>query len=90
MACRTVTDKKLGRIWICGSALKDCSICRVCGDLATVLCDYPLGNDKTCDSALCENHSFSIKGDIDYCPEHVTEYGKILQIIKKESNGSGI
>ena len=90
MTCRTVTDDNLGKIWLCGEALKDTSVCRVCGDLATVLCDYPVGNDKTCDSALCEKHSYSIIGDIDYCNEHATEWGKVFHLQRQEQDGSGI
>jgi len=90
MACRTITDEKLGKIWICGEGLRDTMVCRVCGDIATILCDYPIGNDKTCDSALCEHHSVSIRGDLDYCHEHSSEYGKIVTLTRLENNGSGI
>ena len=88
MACRTVRTEN-GTLWICGE-LDDVPCCRVCGCMATQLCDYPIGNDKTCDSALCSDCSHSIKGDLDYCPEHAGEYGKILIYQKMESEGSGI
>ena len=75
---------------LCGDALKDTSVCGVCGDLATVLCDYPVGNDKTCDSALCDKHSHSIIRDIHYCNEHATEQGKVIYLVRQEQYGSGI
>jgi len=74
---------------ICGD-LEDLAVCRICGCLAEKLCDYPIGNDKTCDSAMCKECAVHIRGDLDYCPEHATEYGKILYITRMENAGSGI
>jgi hypothetical protein len=38
--------------------------------LAGLLCDYPVGNGKTCDKPMCAKHSTSGGKDIDYCPDH--------------------
>lgn len=75
MACRTGIDDNGVLYWMCGPAFEGSSTCRVCGHLATKLCDYPVGDGKTCDSALCDHHTLSPAGDIDYCPEHAKEYG---------------
>jgi len=91
MACRTTrTIDGESAIWICGDTFAGSAVCRECGDLADTLCDYPLGNDKTCDSALCKWHSVSMRGDLDYCTEHATEYGKLIYLIRMEQHGSGI
>ena len=74
MACRTQKMPNGGVMWMCGDAFNDTPVCRVCGHIADRLCDYPVGNDKTCDSALCQEHARNIKGNLDYCPEHAAEY----------------
>lgn len=38
--------------------------------LAGKLCDFPLGDGKTCDAALCDKHATKAGNKIDYCPEH--------------------
>jgi len=41
--------------------------------MAVALCDYPVGQRKTCDQPLCEKHSIK-QGtewqDIHFCPTH--------------------
>jgi len=93
MACRTIRVEHKGELrkaFICGDGLEGTTICRVCGDMADRLCDYPIGNGKTCDSALCKYHSVKIKGDIDYCPEHSSEYGRVICLTRMENEGTGI
>lgn len=34
------------------------------------LCDYPIGDDKTCDYGMCEEHSHQIGEDLHYCKTH--------------------
>ena len=34
------------------------------------LCDYPVGDGKTCDYAMCEDHSYQIGEDLHYCQTH--------------------
>lgn len=74
MACRTQKRPDSSIMWMCGDAFDNTDVCRICGHIAEKLCDYPVGNDKTCDSALCHDHTINIKGEIDYCPEHAGEY----------------
>ncbi len=93
MACKKLKIKQpdgtFSHGFICGDFEHDLN-CRICGCFADKLCDYPVGNDKTCDSAMCQDCAVHIKGDLDYCPEHATEYGKILYINRLQYDGSGI
>ena len=34
------------------------------------LCDYPVGDDKTCDFAMCPEHSNQVGEDLHYCNTH--------------------
>ena len=43
--------------------------CRYCPRKGVVLCDYILPSGKTCDTALCLEHSIRIEGK-DYCVYH--------------------
>lgn len=89
MACRTIVLDDGGIMWLCGQSLVGHPVCRICGHMATKLCDYPVGGDKTCDSALCDHHSIKLKGDIDYCPEHSSHYGEVIRL-QRFQNGDGI
>lgn len=44
--------------FVCGEGVIPCS---VCGIVAEHLCDYPLGEGKTCDAPLCCNHAIAIR-----------------------------
>lgn len=44
--------------------------------MADNLCDYPVGEDKTCDRPLCDEHSFTIGTDIHYCKDHAAQWQK--------------
>ena len=44
--------------------------CIECGAVAEYLCDYPVGEGKTCDRPLCDAHAERIAPDIHYCPSH--------------------
>ncbi len=56
MGCATIkTDSTTG--FMCG---EDVVACCVCGTFSEHLCDYPLGNGKTCDAPLCPNHAIRI------------------------------
>ena len=35
------------------------------------LCDYPIGNDKTCDAEMCGDHSQMVGEDLHYCESHM-------------------
>jgi hypothetical protein len=45
--------------------------CGFCSRQSEKLCDYPLGNGKTCDARICPVCATHVEGkDIDYCPIH--------------------
>jgi hypothetical protein len=48
---------------MCGKLGQPC----VCGCVTEVLCDFPGGNDKTCDKRLCGHCSHLIGPDLHYC-----------------------
>ena len=66
-----VADTDTGRTFFCGD-LGD--HCHECGDVAALLCDYPVGNNRTCDRPLCERHAREIAPEIDYCVPHLAEW----------------
>lgn len=41
-----------------------------CCRWATTLCDFPVGEGKTCDRPMCKRHATSVGPDRDYCPAH--------------------
>ncbi|NLC22374.1 MAG: hypothetical protein GX771_10780 [Halomonadaceae bacterium] len=48
--------------------------CADCGDVGSLLCDYPVGGGKTCDRKLCEAHGNLVGDDIHYCRSHYREW----------------
>ena len=45
-----------------------------CGWVASFLCDYPVGDDATCDKRICEDHAHEIAPDMHYCKEHYKKW----------------
>lgn len=45
-----------------------------CGYASDFLCDYPVGNGKTCDKALCVKCRKNVGEEIDYCACHFKEW----------------
>ena len=48
--------------------------CTACGDVSDVLCDYPVGDGKTCDRALCSSCTEEVALDVHYCAGHLAEF----------------
>lgn len=44
--------------------------CRECAAPADNLCDYPVGEGKTCDRSICDEHSHEVGPDLHYCAAH--------------------
>ncbi|HEY3837688.1 MAG TPA: hypothetical protein VGL72_14000 [Bryobacteraceae bacterium] len=46
--------------------------CSVCGTKTRNyrLCDFPVGNGKTCSAVLCQLHGVHVEPDSDFCPPH--------------------
>lgn len=53
-------------IFVCGQGIRPCHIC---GAVADYLCDQPIGDGKTCDLPLCNEHRHHV-GFYDYCENH--------------------
>ncbi len=72
MTCYYVVGDS-GHIFMCG----DLGIhCADCGDVCEFLCDYPVGDDKTCDRPMCKNHAHEIASELHYCDSHFVEWQK--------------
>lgn len=56
--------------------------CRECGSVADYLCDYPVGEGKTCDRPICVDHAAEVGPEIHYCHGHQAEW-----LAFKESGG---
>ena len=67
MPCYISKMKGGGHIIICGDLGEHCADC---GDVSEFLCDYPVGDGKTCDRSVCKNHSKIIAPNIHYCHAH--------------------
>lgn len=57
---REVVDST-GPLLLCG--VPDGKVC-ACGYLADYLCDWPMGEGKTCDAPLCEDHAIPPEVDL--------------------------
>lgn len=71
MPCYTIKLKDGTRAFLHGDLGPHC---RHCGDVGALLCDYPVGDGKTCDAPLCDAHGREIAPDTHYCPAHLKEW----------------
>ena len=55
--------KKGGSGFICGDLGDHCTNC---GTVSDVLCDFPVGDGKTCDRAICEECAHEVAPDVHY------------------------
>lgn len=69
-------------VFMCGSmeGLEYCNHTDCIG-FNEFLCDYPMGDGKTCDYGMCDEHSYQIGEDLHYCKTH---YELWLQAKPKE------
>lgn len=80
MACSIIRNNGKTIGFICGDFQEDevnMDDCSECGDnwpVAEFLCDYPVGNDKTCDRKLCRKCAKTVGKDMHYCPTHHAEW----------------
>ena len=56
-----------GKYTICGDLGAHCHRCAGVGDF---LCDFPVGDGKTCDAPMCEQHAHEIGIELHYCQAH--------------------
>ena len=56
-----------GTTFVCGDFGEHCY---KCGWFADCLCDYPVGENKTCDRKMCGSHSNEVAHEMHYCAAH--------------------
>jgi hypothetical protein len=71
MGCYTIGTGQAS--WICGDLGPKCSNCGTVGD---ALCDYPVGEEKTCDRQICTECAHEVAPDVHYCDAHFAEWTK--------------
>lgn len=72
MACYVMYDEKRNPVGhMCGELGPHCADC---GDAGDNLCDYPVGDGKTCDRNICDFHSREIAPNMHYCDQHHKEW----------------
>lgn len=68
MGCYVVKAKDGGTMFMCGDLGPHCADCAGFGDY---LCDYPVGDGKTCDRPMCDDHANEIAPEVHYCAGHM-------------------
>ena len=85
--CEDTTHAAGQLVHVSGSIELDHCKHRNCLCLAENLCDYPVGNEKTCDRMMCPEHSHEVGEDMHYCSTHYKqyiEYQKVASLPKLE------
>ncbi|CAP44746.1 hypothetical protein [Bordetella petrii] len=70
MPCYTGLTSSGDKFFLCGKLGPHCAA-EKCGDVGTNLCDYPVGEGKTCDLPLCDSHAYEVAPNVHYCPGHL-------------------
>lgn len=68
MPCYIQRTRDGGKLFVCGDLGPHCADCAAVGDL---LCDFPVGEGKTCDRPMCATHASEIGPELHYCRTHV-------------------
>lgn len=55
-------------VFMCGDLGDHCADCMGFGDY---LCDFPVGEGKTCDRLMCDDHANEIAPEVHYCAAHL-------------------
>lgn len=70
--------KNKENLMVCGD-FNDVPLCIDCNCAADNLCDYPVGDNLTCDRDLCEEHSFEIADNLHYCEPHYNMWRNFVE-----------
>lgn len=68
MGCAINHDSSGNQLHWCGEGIEPCNECCRCADY---LCDFPIGDGKTCDHALCDTHAHPIADNRHLCSIHL-------------------
>lgn len=52
--------------------------CARCADVGDNLCDYPVGEGKTCDRPICDTHAHEIAPNLHYCDGHYAAWKEFV------------
>jgi hypothetical protein len=72
-----IIDLPGGRAFLCGELGPHCAA-PCCADVSGFLCDFPVGDDKTCDRPLCRSHAFEAAPGVHYCPGHELQWHEFV------------
>ena len=73
MTCYSKKNTEGETTFFCGDFGNHCNDSK-CNWFSSYLCDYPVGNDKTCDRSLCGDHAFLVAPDMHYCAAHYNQW----------------
>ena len=62
-----------GNMFMCGRLGPHCNASG-CNWVSEYLCDYPVGEGKTCDRPLCTEHAYEVAPDTHYCAAHYNQW----------------
>lgn len=85
MPCYIERLKDGGIGFLCGSLGPHCEA-DGCAASTSFLCDYPIGDLKTCDLALCGSHAYEVAADTHYCPNHLLLWQELRAEARKHLN----
>lgn len=72
MPCYSLHDKDGKQIGhLCGNLGEHCACC---GGVSGYLCDFPVGEGKTCDRPLCGRCAAEVAPEVHYCSGHLQEW----------------
>lgn len=85
MPCIVLKKPDGSNIFMCGEGLrqKDLVLCSQPGHpprYADFLCDYPVGEGRTCDLPLCPECAKRVGPDRHFCPVHFAEFARKVGI----------
>lgn len=72
MTCEFVTLPSGHRAIVCGPRQRSRKC--ACGGRATLLCDWKIGDGRTCDADICSNCTTKPAPDKDLCPDHAKAF----------------
>lgn len=75
MKCTTIRLPDGSGVIVCGARQPRAARCQWAGCLRphAALCDFPIGNGRTCDAKICEAHRLRIGPNEDRCPQHAEQ-----------------
>lgn len=73
MTCTPVKVAPWATAIVCTRGRKQ-KVCAQCGRASTILCDWKIGNGKTCDVPCCRSCAHSVAYEKDLCGKHWDEW----------------